>query len=164
MGKTDGEIYYIADGRLPDSKKTHYIKIGFTTMGAEIRLKMLQTGNPQTLFLLHTEIGDMVLEKEIHKLCSEYRVRGEWFFFNEEVAAFLSKGIRDRRFARLDSQKEQLWIDERAKIEEIRKYFKDERDRIQEMSSGDMYYLTSIHPRFDICPKHKVYYNSCGCK
>lgn len=22
----------------------------------------------------------------------------------------------------------------------------------------------NIHPRFDICPKHKVYYNSCGCK
>lgn len=68
-----GKVYFITDGV--------NIKIGFTKLKVETRLKQLQTSNVNKLFVLGYITGTMEDEKRIHKIFGENRIRynGEWF-------------------------------------------------------------------------------------
>lgn len=55
---------------------THLVKIGIAKDPAR-RLKELQTGQPMTLHLLWSVVGDY--ERDLHVHFDAYRVRGEWF-------------------------------------------------------------------------------------
>lgn len=64
-------------------------KIGFTK-NPQRRLKTLQTGNPDKLYLHHcVEIPDektRVMEKKIHSEIGYKRITGEWFNISAEDA------------------------------------------------------------------------------
>jgi len=133
-------VYFIADD--PGYGEDVYVKIGFTLGVAQDRLKALQVGNPRTLFLVYSEPGGIELETELHILCSEFRVRGEWFSYNKEVVDLLKPGIRNRRLDYLDRLKEQTWLDEIKEIKEITKKYENIRNELQEDCSLNMFYLT----------------------
>ena len=54
------------------------IKIGIT-LNPKNRLRALQTHCPLKLKTLKLIDGDYILEKKIHKLFKDFRIRGEWF-------------------------------------------------------------------------------------
>jgi hypothetical protein len=65
-------IYFIRSG------KNGPIKIGLGTPSE--RLKSLQTGNPEELFLIGViPNGGLKKELELHEMFREYNIRGEWF-------------------------------------------------------------------------------------
>lgn len=79
-----GLVYFIRQG------SDGPIKIGHTKYKKAIgRLSELQTGNPYTLEIIHEIHGDKDLEKEIHNLFSEHRMRGEWFENCKEIMDFI---------------------------------------------------------------------------
>jgi hypothetical protein len=53
-------------------------KIG-RAQNVETRLKAIQTGNHEPLSLLGVLAGGKELEREIHAMLADTRVRGEWF-------------------------------------------------------------------------------------
>ncbi|MFW6002023.1 MAG: GIY-YIG nuclease family protein [archaeon] len=67
-------------------------KIGFAK-NPERRLKALQTGNAQKLFLHYTiEVPEekvKILEKKIHHEISHKRIKGEWFNINPAEAKLI---------------------------------------------------------------------------
>ena len=72
--KKPGEVY------LMGCKASGCIKIGFTSMGVELRLKQLKAGNPN-LYLISsykTVLGNAP-ELRLHKIYRDYHVSGEWF-------------------------------------------------------------------------------------
>lgn len=79
------QVYFITDGR--------YIKIGTTKIGAEKRLKQLNTGSPLRLYLLGYITGGKEKEKELHKKFQQYKVRnnGEWFSPEDDLINYLNK-------------------------------------------------------------------------
>ena len=79
-----GWVYFIR------SEKTHEIKIGFTTINVEKRLKSLQTAHPYKLELLATTPGTTEYEKSLHDRFSSHRLKGEWFKSHPDVLAFIS--------------------------------------------------------------------------
>ena len=58
------------------------IKIGLST-DPEKRVKVMQTGNPDELFLIGYIEGD--LEKELHHYYADIRLNGEWFIATPEL-------------------------------------------------------------------------------
>lgn len=69
------------------------VKIGFTRGDASLRLSQLQCGNPERLFLIHTEPGGVARERILHRRFEKYRIRkdGEWFKLKGEVFEWLSE-------------------------------------------------------------------------
>lgn len=56
------------------------IKIGFTANNdVSVRLRQLQTGQPQKLYLIGTIDGDRSVEQTLHKELAALRRNGEWF-------------------------------------------------------------------------------------
>lgn len=55
------------------------VKIGYTTNDPTSRIGQLQTGNPERLVLRWAGEGDEALERHLHAVFTDYRVRGEWF-------------------------------------------------------------------------------------
>lgn len=75
-------VYFIRCGRRGP------VKIGKTFgtyQGAMDRLKELQVGNPETLYLLGICDGGRDLERQLHKRLQAHRLRGEWFKPTAEV-------------------------------------------------------------------------------
>lgn len=64
------------------------VKIGRANYPSS-RLETLQTGSAATLILVaeYKNMGD--LEGECHKRLKHLRVRGEWFWFDDDVAALI---------------------------------------------------------------------------
>jgi hypothetical protein len=56
------------------------VKIGKSQF-PEKRLKQLQTGTDEKLFLYGTAPGDKIEEQDLHRRFAPYRLRGEWFSF-----------------------------------------------------------------------------------
>ena len=65
-------IYFITDG--------NYVKIGVAS-NIKSRMKILQTGNPNELRVIHSEYSDFPydLEKTYHDKYKKYHIRGEWY-------------------------------------------------------------------------------------
>ena len=62
------------------------VKIGRTRLDPLRRMALLQVGCPYELLLLGTIAGEGDAELLIHMHLEEYRMRGEWFEWSEEVA------------------------------------------------------------------------------
>lgn len=61
-----------------EEAETENIKIGIS-YSPEERLKLLQTGNPRKLTLIHKFEGTHRTEADIHKKLREFNIKGEWF-------------------------------------------------------------------------------------
>lgn len=55
------------------------VKIGHTTNKPSFRLGNLQIGNPEQLVVRWAGEGDEPLERHLHVVFKDYRIRGEWF-------------------------------------------------------------------------------------
>lgn len=67
---------------------TPYVKIGVTTvLGIDRRLAGLQIGNPHRLYLRRLVEGDYELEARLHARFAQYRMAGEWFLVDGDLAA-----------------------------------------------------------------------------
>lgn len=80
-----GKVYFITDGI--------NIKIGFTKLKIENRLKQLQTGSVHKLMILGYINGTMEDEKKLHQMFAQYKVRynGEWFNPSPELIEYINK-------------------------------------------------------------------------
>ena len=78
----DGIVYFISAGK-------EAIKIGYSQNDVSNRLKILQIGNHLELNLLGTVQGGVDKEWELHQLFLKYKIRGEWFKFNDEICKFI---------------------------------------------------------------------------
>lgn len=66
-------IYVIAP------EESAVVKIGYTTNKPSFRLGNLQVGNPEQLVVRWAGEGDEQLERHLHAVFKDYRLRGEWF-------------------------------------------------------------------------------------
>jgi predicted SpoU family rRNA methylase len=55
------------------------VKIGYTINKPSFRLGNLQVGNPEQLVVRWAGEGDERLERHLHAVFKDYRLRGEWF-------------------------------------------------------------------------------------
>lgn len=55
------------------------VKIGYTSNKPAGRIGTLQTGNPERLVVRWATEGEESLERHLHAVFKDYRVRGEWF-------------------------------------------------------------------------------------
>jgi hypothetical protein len=79
------------------------VKIGLTT-NIENRLKELQQGNPNKLYVLHTTTGGQNLERHLHKMFSNHRIKNEWFTLADEILELIEKfKIEDEFYGKLKS-------------------------------------------------------------
>jgi hypothetical protein len=69
------------------------IKIGWT-QNPEQRLEQLQAATHEELRLLDYVLGDRRVERALHDLLSDYRVRGEWFDDCGPVRDAVSDAVR----------------------------------------------------------------------
>lgn len=69
------------------------VKIG-TTVNLKSRLKRFERGRNQQFTFLAFELGDKRLESARHRQFAKYRIIGEWFFHDEELANYI-ESLRD---------------------------------------------------------------------
>lgn len=68
------------------------LKIG-TAVNSRVRLKGLQTGNPEPMTLLGEIPGSQADEAGLHQCFHAFRVRGEWFRYSDELRAFVEGAV-----------------------------------------------------------------------
>ena len=78
-------IYFIQQG------EDGPIKIGFSEDSPENRLMSLQAGNPNELNLVLVIEGDIIVEKSLHEIFKDTRLRGEWFSFSHSLDSFIKE-------------------------------------------------------------------------
>lgn len=83
MKNTISGVYFVLD------EKSNAIKIGKAN-DVEDRINSLQTGNPNTLRLMHyiecsSEQHGFLLEKQYHEKFKHLRISGEWFEYDEKL-------------------------------------------------------------------------------
>ncbi len=74
-------IYFIV-------QQDKYVKIG-RSVNPEERKKLFQTGNPNRLKIWVIFPGGEETERRVHEFWRNWRYRGEWFRFDEEMKLFL---------------------------------------------------------------------------
>lgn len=99
-------IYFIQD---TISKN---IKIG-VSRNPNKRLATLQISHDSKLIILKVIKGSTREEKLLHKMYNKYRIRGEWFFENEDLLKFISNPEEEL----LISNPEEKSLDNKSKIE-----------------------------------------------
>lgn len=82
----DGFVYFIAD------ENSNMVKIG-VSKNVSARLSELQVSHHHDLKVLHTIPTRNMREDErkLHSRFKKYRIRGEWFTFNGDVAAWIEQ-------------------------------------------------------------------------
>lgn len=70
-------VYFVQD-------EHGYVKIGWT-VNVAARLSGLQVGSPHSLFLIRVIDGGPATEAWLHRRFEAFRVRGEWFRFDEAM-------------------------------------------------------------------------------
>lgn len=78
-------IYFIQCG--PDGP----IKIGWTDGSIVGRTRSLQMASPHVLVIVGAYEGDRNDEASLHRMFSQYRVRGEWFHPNQKIVDHISE-------------------------------------------------------------------------
>lgn len=68
------------------------VKIGFTSVQLDRRIRDLQTGCPHILTLIAAQAGTKADEVTIHDALRDYRLRGEWFDLNGLPVRLLVEG------------------------------------------------------------------------
>ena len=68
------------------------IKIGYTKLNIEKRLKQLNTGSDTQLYPLGFVSGNKSLEKELHWKFAKFRIRnnGEWFYPDQSLIDYIN--------------------------------------------------------------------------
>ena len=72
---------------------TGFVKIGYSAC-PEKRLRQLQTGNPEVLWIEALVDGDMELETSIHAQLQDRVKRGEWFEICQEDLEQVIRSVR----------------------------------------------------------------------
>ena len=75
------------------------IKVGYTNNLTQ-RFSNIQNGNSEKLSVILTFQGGLSTEKALHSKLRRYRIRGEWFAYNNEVL-FILKKFLDEQLAEL---------------------------------------------------------------
>lgn len=75
-------VYFVQNGR---SKR---VKIGYSSHYRS-RVGNIQSGTPDKLRLLGVVRGGKAVESELHKRFASYRISGEWFRFEGELAEYV---------------------------------------------------------------------------
>lgn len=77
-------VYFISNGK--------NIKIGYTSQDIEKRLHQLNTGSDSRLYLLGYVQGDKNVEKKLHQLFGEFRIRNnaEWFMPSDDLIDYIN--------------------------------------------------------------------------
>lgn len=79
-------VIYVVQG-LPDTP----VKIGFSRLAeVQLRVRVLQTGNPHPLRLIASVQSFRLGEMASHGVLSKYRLTGEWFGWQEPVKRFVA--------------------------------------------------------------------------
>lgn len=80
-----GYVYFISN--------KNSIKIGFTKNDPKKRLKQLQTGSEDQLYLVGYLSGDLSLEKDLHRKFAHLRIRnnGEWFLATDNLIDYINQ-------------------------------------------------------------------------
>ena len=97
----DGTVRIVNGNRttISSARKTYiyvvgfgpYVKIGFSENFGR-RLIALQQGVPETLTVYSFQAGSDKIEHQLHKRFADYRLRGEWFRKEGELAAWIDGG------------------------------------------------------------------------
>ena len=82
-----GHVYFFQKGR------RQIVKIGYSGDHAE-RMGSLQQATPDRLRLIATLPGSRSVEAELHRRFRQYKVTGEWFRLEGELAEFVT-GLKD---------------------------------------------------------------------
>ena len=69
------------------------IKIGFTSVTPQKRLKQLNAGSDKQLYLLGYQFGSMDDEKELHARFQKFRIRdnAEWFYPDQSIIDYINQ-------------------------------------------------------------------------
>lgn len=80
-----GYIYFITN--------KENIKIGFTSVTPQKRLKQLNAGSDKQLYLLGYQFGSMDDEKELHNRFQKFRIRdnAEWFYPDQSIIDYINQ-------------------------------------------------------------------------
>jgi len=79
----EGFIYFIQN-------KSGNIKIGWSNSPHE-RLKILQTGSSDILYLIGCIRGTIKDEKKYHKIFKSLRINNEWFYSDDNLLQFIKE-------------------------------------------------------------------------
>jgi hypothetical protein len=71
-------------------QKKEYCKIGFSKNPVK-RLSSMQTSHHCNLEILHIIEGDIKEEKLLHRKFENYKVKNEWFTFNDEILGYFKR-------------------------------------------------------------------------
>lgn len=80
MKELKKRIYFIGNGE--------YVKIGIAN-NPKKRLKSLQGANHARLHIIYTMPGNETLERLLHTIFRDYRIRGEWFSYSGALKKFV---------------------------------------------------------------------------
>lgn len=100
-----GSIYFISDGV--------NIKIGYTKNNVEKRLKQLNTGNENNLYILGYINGTLDDEKHLHWKFGNHRIRqnGEWFYPSQEIIDYINNhNLMPHTYVEKDSITTQIMV------------------------------------------------------
>lgn len=94
-------------------KSDNYYKIGVAA-DVDRRVKGLQTGNPHTIECIFSRLVPeaYTVEKHIHKELEVYKVKGEWFKFDDRVLDYIKDMII------FNMRLCQILIDDRKRLED----------------------------------------------
>lgn len=79
-----GLIYVIGLGQ--------YVKIGFTAVGIETRMKYLRVSMPERPTVLGLFEGTKITERRLHQRFTELRANGEWFRNEGDLTSWVESG------------------------------------------------------------------------
>lgn len=92
LDKFKGVVYFIR------GDITGHIKIGFSKYSGEERIKSLKTGASEPIKVLCSIPGGKWLEKKLHKIYSDFLVKGEWFMPAPTLIALITAIKSDNSF------------------------------------------------------------------
>lgn len=79
-----GKVYVIGYGS--------YVKIGFTERTVKGRVNNLKTGIPEEVQVYAVLPGVKMLERALHRHFKKFRLEGEWFRNEGELADWIARG------------------------------------------------------------------------
>lgn len=112
-------IYFI------QGRETFNIKIGYTRRDADRRLRELQTGSHEVLFLLAViEDGDEEHERLLHQRFADNRLEGEWFKPSLDLLRYIAKETSVIRYSDIGYA---VCVDEETGYAHIRRLLYDDK-------------------------------------
>ena len=159
MNENSGLVYFVG------SKKHKVVKIGVTQdTNVEKRIVALQTSSPFKLELFgffNCTANCFLVEKEMHKIFSLYRLEGEWFELQGFLELFLLQSFatnKEQHIRKYKQNCENSWFVPDAKIDYIRQcaneYRKSDKNKsvlfgLEQMIKQVMFRNAKLESSFD---------------